>query len=47
MTQGEKASAYDEAIKRAKEWEGNPAAVEYIFPELAESEDEKDRKSVV
>lgn len=47
MTQEEKASAYDEAIKRAKEWEGNSAAVEYIFPELAESGDEKVRKILI
>ena len=47
MTQEEKANAYDEAIKRAKEWEGNPAAVEYIFPELAESGDERIRKELV
>ena len=46
MTQKEKAIAYDNALKRAKEWEGNPAAVEYIFPELTESEDEKILKRI-
>ena len=38
---------YKEALERAKEWEGNPAAVEYIFPELTESKDEKIRKFLI
>lgn len=55
MTQEEKAKAYDEAIERAKEVYDayrfsmdtsnfNPTDIEYIFPQLAESEDEKIRK---
>ena len=47
MTDKEKAKAYDEAIKRAKEWEGNPAAIDYIFPNLKESEDEVIRKQLI
>ena len=43
MTQEEKAKAYDEALERAKSFQqkygGNYAG--YIFPELAESEDER------
>lgn len=55
MTQEEKAKAYDEALKRAKELyvpakrENSPAwaSYEYIFPQLAESEDEKIRKWII
>ena len=48
MTEQEKAKAYDEAIERAKERHGMAAIsksdLEFIFPELAESEDERIRK---
>lgn len=47
MTDKEKAKAYDEAIKRAKEWEGNPAAIDYIFPELKESNDDKIKNKLI
>ena len=54
MTQEEKAKRYDEALERAKNYrEGhtldvNPqSAMEYVFPELADSEDEKIREQVV
>lgn len=54
MTIEEKAQAYDEALKRAKNYcEGhhtdvNPqAAMEYVFPELKESEDERIRKELI
>lgn len=54
MTQEEKARAYDEALKKAKQFhdkdlfaECNGNLVEYIFPELAESEDEKVRKALI
>ena len=48
----EKAKAYDEARERAKQvkltgMKENVAAAEYIFPELAESEDEKVRKKLI
>lgn len=46
----EKAKRYDEAIERAKGMhkEGMmPERIEYIFPELAESEDEKIRKDII
>jgi hypothetical protein len=45
----EKAKAYDEAIKRAKEFvsKDNVEVTEYIFPELAESEDERIRKEMI
>ena len=49
----EKAKAYDEAIKRARQFSEHPlqedsdSIVEYIFPELKESEDEKVRKEIV
>jgi flavodoxin len=47
MTQEDKAKAYDEALERARKWEGNPAAVDYIFPKIKESEDEKIRKELI
>ena len=53
MTQEEKAKAYDEAIKRAKQLyvDGMPQisrnTTEYIFPELKESEDERIRKALI
>jgi len=53
MTQEEKAKAYDEALERAKklheDCDGKPVLgwYEYIFPELAESEDEKIRKWLI
>lgn len=49
----EKAKAYDEAIERAKAYHRNELTgskkemIEYIFPQLAESEDEKIRKKLV
>lgn len=46
MTQEEKAKAYDKALERAKSFQeiyGGDYA-EYIFPELAESEDERIRR---
>ena len=50
MTLEQKAKAYDEAIERAKEELGsgcfNKGSIEYIFPELKESEDEKVRKEL-
>ena len=53
MTTEEKARAYDEALKRAKEWMDEweqiiypREIVENVFPELAESDDEKIRKSI-
>lgn len=49
----QKAKAYDEALKRAKEWYDNPNSssigkgyIYAIFPELKESEDEKIRKRI-
>ena len=49
MTQEEKANAYDEALDRAKSFQqkfgGDYAG--YIFPELAESEDERIRKAII
>ena len=58
MTQEEKAKAYDEAIERAKEVYDayrfsmdmsnfNPTDIEYIFPQLAESEDERIRNEIL
>ena len=52
MNTEEKAKAYDEAIERAKKHlsiKAHPAnnVVEYIFPELCESEDEKVRKEII
>lgn len=57
MTQEEKAKAYDEALKRAKEMYDayrfsvdlsnfKPTDIEYIFPELRESKDERIRKRI-
>lgn len=49
MTQEEKAKAYDKALEIAKSYYG-PACNEFldtIFPELAESEDEKIRKWII
>lgn len=40
MTQEEKAKAYDDAIKRAKRM-FSEKELNYLFPELAESDDEK------
>ena len=52
MTQEEKARAYDEALERAQKATraGSDVAmdiVQYIFPQLAESEDERIRKALV
>lgn len=50
MTQEEKAKAYDEALDRAKVMheEGMMTErLEYLFPELKESEDEKIRKELI
>lgn len=52
MKQEDKAKAYDEAIRRAKEQYdkySNPVLLEYIFPELKEKEleDEKIKKAIV
>ena len=54
MTIEEKAKAYDEAFKKAKQFhdkdlfaECNGNLVEYIFPELKESEDERVRKALI
>ncbi len=53
MTLEEKARAYDEALERAKMFhshmvsDGIRCAVEEIFPELAESEDERIRKALI
>lgn len=47
MTQEEKAKAYDEALEKAKKLYEKGTITEslnYVFPELAESEDEKIRK---
>ena len=56
MTQEEKAKAYDEALERAREyWETDndntldikaKGTMEYLFPELKESEDEKIMKRI-
>ena len=43
----QKARAYDEALERAKEVKDNVEVVEYIFPELCESEDERIRKAII
>ena len=49
----EKAKAYDEALERAKAYHRNELTgsrkemIEYIFPQLCESEDEKIRKKLV
>lgn len=52
MTQAEKARAYDEAIKRAKEINNEQKAQPFdvmlkVFPELKESEDEKSKKWIL
>lgn len=56
MTQEEKAKAYDEALERARklyndakanEYKSDMEDYEYIFPELAESEDERIRKRLI
>jgi hypothetical protein len=52
MTQEQKARAYDEALERAQKATraGSDVAmdiVQYIFPQLAESEDEQVRKGIV
>jgi hypothetical protein len=55
MTTAEKAHAYDEAIKRAKAYltpdtpdrVDTVGVISTIFPELAESEDEKIRKGII
>ena len=51
MTQEEKAKRYDKALERAREELGsgsyNKGTIEYIFPELAESEDERIRKGLI
>lgn len=54
MTESEKAKAYDEALKRAKAIlkvaDNRQESLDYvstIFPELAESEDEKIRKELI
>lgn len=57
MTDLEKAKAYDEALRRCKEWsegkyghsvDDTPKDIaEYIFPELAESDDERIRKDLI
>ena len=56
MTQEEKAKAYDEALEKAKIWQEHLYDVNdkdyadelnYIFPELSESEDEKIRKQIL
>lgn len=55
MTQEEKARAYDEALNKIKplyeqaKKDGNPiwSTYEYLIPDLAESEDEKIRKSII
>ena len=43
----EKAKAYDEAIERAKAYQGLRSEMEIIFPELKESEDERIIKSII
>lgn len=51
MTQEEKARAYDEALARAKDMmsykEVRREDMEYLFPELKKSEDEKIRKELL
>ena len=50
MTQEEKAKAYDEAIKKAKEYETRDNCLvrpHVIFPELKESEDDRIRKDLI
>ena len=43
----EKAKRYDEAIERAKAYQGLRSEMEIIFPELKESEDERIRKGII
>ena len=43
----EKARRYDEAIERAKAYQGLRSEIEIIFPELKESEDEGIRKGII
>lgn len=50
MTQEEKARRYDEALERARELYGKYCinnALEIIFPELKESEDEEIRQDII
>ena len=53
MTIEEKAKAYDEALERAKAYHRNELAgsrkemMEYIFPELRESDDERTRNEII
>lgn len=51
MTQEEKARAYDVAIRKVKDMlsykEVRQEDMEYLFPELAESEDERARKEIL
>lgn len=57
MTQEEKARAYDEALDRCKEWASGTCGhnvadspkdiAEFIFPQLAESKDEKIREFLI
>lgn len=52
MTQEEKAKAYDKAIERAEGLidfcsDSELKTLEYVFPELAESEDERIRKEMI
>ena len=53
MTQEEKAKAYDEALEKARQYLGAAYPIAYanlvkeIFPELAESKDEKIRKNCI
>lgn len=50
MNAEEKAKAYDEAIERAREMCAMPtdkATMEYVFPELKESEDERIRARLI
>lgn len=54
MTIEEKAKAFDEALQKAKEWKSGVAGngdinqcLDELFPELAESEDEKIRKHLI
>lgn len=50
MTLEQKAKAYDEAIERAKEMCAMPtdkATMEYVFPELKVSEDERIREELI
>lgn len=46
MTQEDKAKAYDEALKRAKKMFSDKE-IDYLFPLLKESEDERIRKKII